>query len=128
MPDIQLYMSEAGDVEYMLINISCAFSEADTAMGQAFGTVISGACLGVLLCEVSDPDEVDANVQTYIETLPEIISCITNFDSATDAEKQAGLTSYGSLANHESCVGIQASADGMLNLMFIFAPKGTRFD
>ena len=81
LPDVQLCMSEAGDVEYMLVQMTCPIEEADTALGEA-----------------------------------------------TVEEKMAGLTTYGPLANHEGCVGVQVSEDGTMNLLFMFAPDGTQFE
>lgn len=128
LPDVQLCMSEAGDVEYMLVQITCPIEEADTAMGEAFGTVISGAALGVMLCEVTDPDAVSAGVETFMVELEDVIAALTQYDSATVEEKMAGLTTYGPLANHEGCVGVQVSEDGTMNLLFMFAPDGTQFE
>ncbi|MGN0746371.1 MAG: hypothetical protein ACI4ML_06845 [Aristaeellaceae bacterium] len=128
LPDLQLYMSEAGDVEYMVVEMSCPISEADKAVGEAFGTVISGAALGVLLCEVTDQEAVNAGVQTFMTELEDVIACITNFDSMTDEEKLAGVTSYGPLANHEGCVGVKVSEDGTVTFMFVFAPDGIQFE
>ena len=128
LPDVQLCMSEAGDVEYMMVQMIRPIEEADTALGEAFGTVISGAALGVLLCEVTDQEAVNAGVQTFMVELEDVIAALTQFDSATVEEKMAGLTTYGPLANHEGCVGVQVSEDGVLNLMFLFAPDGTQFE
>ena len=127
LPDLQLYMSEAGDVEYMLVEITCPISEAGTATGEVFGTVISCAALGVMLCEATDQDEFNAGVEIFLVEMAELMTCIKNYDYATEDEKLAGLTSSGPLANHEGCVGIQGSEDGMLTLMFMFAPDGTQF-
>ena len=128
LPDVQLCMSETGEVEYMLVQITCPIEEADNAMGEAFGTVISGAALGVMLCEVTDPDAVSAGVETFMVELEDVIAALTQYDSATDEEKMAGLTTYGPLANHEGCVGVQVSEDGTMNLLFMFAPDGTQFE
>ena len=128
LPDVKLCMSEAGDVEYMMVQMIRPIEEADTALGEAFGTVISGAALGVLLCEVTDQEAVNAGVQTFMVELEDVIAALTQFDSATVEEKMAGLTTYGPLANHEGCVGVQVSEDGVLNLMFLFAPDGTQFE
>ena len=128
LPDIQLSLNEAGQVEYMLVEISCHISEASKTIGQAFGVVIAGAALGVLMCEVTDPEAVKAGAQAFSTELADVISCITSFDSATDAEKLAGMASYGHLAGHEGCAGVQASEDGTITLMFVFAPKGTQFE
>lgn len=127
LPDVKLYMSEAGDVEYMLVQIICPIEEADNALGEAFGTVISGAALGVMLCEVTDADAVNAGVETFMVELEDVIAALTQFDSVSDEEKMAGVTTYGPLANHEGCVGVQVSEDGTMNLMFMFAPDGTQF-
>lgn len=127
LPDVQLCMSEAGDVEYMLVQITCSIEEADNALGEAFGTVISGAALGVMLCEVTDPDAVNAGVETFMVELEDVIAALTQFDSASDEERMAGVTTYGPLANHEGCVGVQVSEDDTLTLMFRFAPDGTQF-
>ena len=128
LPDVQLYMNEAGQVEYMLVQITCPIEEADNAMGEAFGTVISGAALGVMLCEVTDPDAVSAGVETFMVELEDVIAALTQYDSATVEERMAGLTTYGPLANHEGCVGVQVSEDGTMNLLFMFAPDGTQFE
>ena len=128
LPDVQLCMSEAGEVEYMLVQMTCPIEEADNAMGEAFGTVISGAALGVMLCEVTDPDAVSAGVETFMVELEDVIAALTQYDSATVEEKMAGLTTYGPLANHVGCVGVQVSEDGTMNLLFMFAPDGTQFE
>lgn len=128
LPDVQLCMSETGEVEYMLVQITCPIEEADNAMGEAFGTVISGAALGVMLCEVTDPDTVSSGVETFMVELEDVIAALTQYDSATVEEKMAGLTTYGPLANHEGCVGVQVSEDGTMNLLFMFAPDGTQFE
>ena len=128
LPEVRLCMSETGEVEYMLVQITCPIEEADNAMGEAFGTVISGAALGVMLCEVTDPDAVSAGVETFMVELEDVIAALTQYDSATVEEKMAGLTTYGPLANHEGCVGVQVSEDGTMNLLFMFAPDGTQFE
>ena len=127
LPDVQLCMSETGEVEYMLVQITCPIEEADNAMGEAFGTVISGAALGVMLCEVTDPDAVNAGVEMFMVELEDVIAALTQFDSVSDEEQLEGITTYGPLANHEGCVGVQVSEDGTLTLMFLFAPDGTQF-
>ena len=128
LPDVQLCMNGSGNVAYMLVQINCSIEEADNAMGEAFGTVISGAALGVMLCEVTDPDAVNAGVETFMVELEDVIAALTQYDSATNEERMDGLTTYGPLANHEGCVGVQVSEDGTLNLMFVFAPDGTQFE
>ena len=128
LPDVQLCMSEAGDVEYMLVQITCPIEEADNALGEAFGTVISGAALGVMLCEVTDPDAVNAGVEMFMVELEDVIAALTQFDSVSDEEQLEGITTYGPLANHEGCVGVQVSEDGTMNLLFMFAPDGTQFE
>ena len=50
LPDLQLSLNDAGQVEYMMVEMSSPISEAGKAMGAAFGTVISGAAIGVLMC------------------------------------------------------------------------------
>ena len=127
LPDVQLCMDGSGNVAYMLVQINCSIEEADNAMGEAFGTVISGAVLSVLLCEVTDPDAVNEGVETFMVELEDVIAALTQYDSATDEEKMAGLTTYGPLANHEGCVCVQVNEEGMLTLMFVFAPDGTQF-
>ena len=128
LPDVQLYMNEAGQVEYMLVQISCPISEAGTATGEEFGTVLSSAVLSVMLCEVTDPDAVNAGVETFLVELNDVIDVLNQIDSAKDEEIKAGLTSYGPLANHEGCVGVQVSEDGTMNIIFMFAPDGTQFE
>ncbi len=128
LPDVKLCMSEAGDVEYMLVQMTCPIEEADNALGEAFGTVISGAALGVMMCEVTDPDELTAGVETFMAEVAELVTCMNDYDSATYDEKLAGLSTSGHLANHEGIVSIQLSEDGMLTIMFMFAPDGTQFD
>ena len=129
LPDLQLSLNDAGQVEYMMVEMSSPISEAGKAMGEAFGIVISGAALGVLMCEVTDQDAVKAGVQAFMTELVDVISCITNFDDATDEEKLAGMGSYGPLAGHVGCTGVQASLEnGTITLVFVFAPKGTQFE
>ena len=130
LPDIQLSMNEAGQVEYMMVEMSCPISEADEAVGAVFGTVISGAALGVLMCEVTDREAVNAGVEAFMTELKTVISCLTDYDNATIEEKLAGLVSYGPLAGHEGAAGVQVSedGDGTVNLLFVFAPKGTHFE
>ena len=129
LPDLQLSLNDAGQVEYMMVEMSSPISEAGKAMGAAFGTVISGAAIGVLMCEVTDQEAVNAGVQAFMTELETVISCITNFDDATDEEKLAGMGSYGPLAGHVGCAGVQASLEnGTITLMFVFAPKGTQFE
>ena len=81
-----------------------------------------------MLCEVTDPDAVSAGVETFMVELEDVIAALTQYDSATVEEKMAGLTTYGPLANHEGCVGVQVSEDGTMNLLFMFAPDGTQFE
>ena len=129
LPDLQLSLNDAGQVEYMMVEMSSPISEAGKAMGAAFGTVISGAAIGVLMCEVTDQEAVNAGVQAFMAELETVISCITNYDDATDEEKFAGMGSYGPLAGHVGCAGVQASLEnGTITLMFVFAPKGTQFE
>ena len=128
LPELQLYMNEAGQVEYMMVQVSRPFFDAGEEMGQVFGTVVSSAALGVMMCEVTDPDELTAGVETFMAELTELVTCMNDYDSATYDEKLAGLSTSGHLANHEAIVSIQLSEDGMLNIMFKFAPDGTQFD